>query len=499
MCLPARLRRVGGTLRTWGKVVLSLGFGLAFAQCPLGPVGTSFLLGGSPDTLQLVVGRVTFLLVLMLVASLRVPDMSRTKEAARASVVCCAFGVASFALRLAGPLYGQLAALLLATGLQGVALGAFMRAWLPMLSDVFSAEGRATCVLTFAGSFLLTIPPSILLGLADLSLSNGLLIMLPVVAGACLFVARLLVPTGSLRAGADSDPFRVSGGVGTLLLTQGVTWGLGPSLAVSLGFGSGFGREVSWVAISLCYAALLCLGAAALRHFPSVGTARFGLILRWVVSFTGIGWAFVPVACVAFPRAASVMVVMVFLTQIVMVILLIVESSAESGFELRVVALHYVPLFMGAACAGALLSGPLLQQASAGMGQSAMSTIATVLVFCSVPQLPGRASSASTLSFGEDVESDSESASVEDRAAGVAVACGLTSREREVLACILRGEGREEIADVLSISVWTVKNHVRSIYAKTGSHSVGELLALAYGGAARGHASGVHGDRPYRV
>jgi two-component system, NarL family, response regulator len=45
---------------------------------------------------------------------------------------------------------------------------------------------------------------------------------------------------------------------------------------------------------------------------------------------------------------------------------------------------------------------------------------------------------------------------------------GLTAREREVLALIVRGLGNKQIAGELHIAEYTVKNHVKSILSKLG-------------------------------
>jgi DNA-binding CsgD family transcriptional regulator len=54
----------------------------------------------------------------------------------------------------------------------------------------------------------------------------------------------------------------------------------------------------------------------------------------------------------------------------------------------------------------------------------------------------------------------------------------LTDREREVLALLTQGLGTEEIAQSLSISPSTVRNHVQSILHKLDVHS--RLEAVAY-------------------
>lgn len=54
----------------------------------------------------------------------------------------------------------------------------------------------------------------------------------------------------------------------------------------------------------------------------------------------------------------------------------------------------------------------------------------------------------------------------------------LTSREREVLQSILEGRQPHSIAHQLSISVHTVRNHLKNIYRKVGVSSREELFAL---------------------
>jgi len=55
----------------------------------------------------------------------------------------------------------------------------------------------------------------------------------------------------------------------------------------------------------------------------------------------------------------------------------------------------------------------------------------------------------------------------------------LTDREREVLALMVRGFSNRKIADYLTISASTVKNHVSSILAKLNVSSRSEAVGLA--------------------
>jgi DNA-binding CsgD family transcriptional regulator len=56
-------------------------------------------------------------------------------------------------------------------------------------------------------------------------------------------------------------------------------------------------------------------------------------------------------------------------------------------------------------------------------------------------------------------------------------AYGLTARERDVCREVIRGRSTAEIADRLFISTNTVQDHLKSMFAKVGVRSRGELTA----------------------
>jgi DNA-binding NarL/FixJ family response regulator len=53
----------------------------------------------------------------------------------------------------------------------------------------------------------------------------------------------------------------------------------------------------------------------------------------------------------------------------------------------------------------------------------------------------------------------------------------LSQREREVLEHLAQGVSYKEIADVLSVSIDTVRVHIKGIYGKLHVHSRGEAVA----------------------
>ena len=56
---------------------------------------------------------------------------------------------------------------------------------------------------------------------------------------------------------------------------------------------------------------------------------------------------------------------------------------------------------------------------------------------------------------------------------------GLTPREAEVVRCASQGHSLEKTAELLGVSVNTVRTHNRSAYAKMDVHSRQEIIELA--------------------
>lgn len=61
-----------------------------------------------------------------------------------------------------------------------------------------------------------------------------------------------------------------------------------------------------------------------------------------------------------------------------------------------------------------------------------------------------------------------------------AVECGFTSRELEVLSCLLQGRTAEEIAASLHISRRTVEKHKENMMRKANLHNLAQLIELGH-------------------
>ena len=63
-----------------------------------------------------------------------------------------------------------------------------------------------------------------------------------------------------------------------------------------------------------------------------------------------------------------------------------------------------------------------------------------------------------------------------ENASAIADAYGLTDRERMVTEQVARGRSTNEIADHLHLSAYTVQDHLKSIFEKSGTSSRGALV-----------------------
>jgi DNA-binding CsgD family transcriptional regulator len=59
-------------------------------------------------------------------------------------------------------------------------------------------------------------------------------------------------------------------------------------------------------------------------------------------------------------------------------------------------------------------------------------------------------------------------------------AYGLTEREQELTRLVLQGQSTAEIAAELVISVYTVQQHLKNIFDKTGVHSRRDLVTRVF-------------------
>ncbi|MFC0449283.1 helix-turn-helix transcriptional regulator, partial [Rhodococcus jostii] len=62
----------------------------------------------------------------------------------------------------------------------------------------------------------------------------------------------------------------------------------------------------------------------------------------------------------------------------------------------------------------------------------------------------------------------------------IAMAYGLSPRECHLTALCIQGRSTREMAHAMSLSVYTIQDHMKSIFDKTGVRSRGELVGQIF-------------------
>lgn len=118
---------------------------------------------------------------------------------------------------------------------------------------------------------------------------------------------------------------------------------------------------------------------------------------------------------------------------------------------------------------GAAIAAPIAQNAGLSTAANAMAYV----VLCAAIVLLARLSRPRSSRGDAGRERIGMAQAVEE----LARERGLTPRETEVLAFLVRGYDRTYIGSVLHVGPETVKTHIRHVYDKFGIHSIAELLA----------------------
>ena len=272
-------------------------------------------------------------------------------------------------------------------------------------------------------------------------------------------------------------PYRLTPYEVSLLCSFAVTWGLSAAVLMS-GEPGGLSAAPTWVV-----GVLVAMAVAALFARGSEEATSFGRLVRWSVALAAAAWASVPVLSQIAGGAVPPLLEAVLMMQGIAMSLFSVEMCRERGMVTVVtITLNYA--LVAAAGAAATLVGLATRYWLDGPLMWEVLALAAALASASVvPFLPssrsGAAAFADSVIPGESSAEQTAASRVEEVAAKYA----LTARERDVMARAARGMKAQEIADELGLSVWTVKDYLKSVYEKCGVHGATELVVLVTGPA----------------
>lgn len=477
---------------------LAAGYACYLAYFPIGTLGAVYLGQVAPEWGDILLARSLFLLSTILAirgwASVRADGFSGPAQAARVRA-SFALVVASFPVLFGASraMPGVWAACLFAV-LFGASTSAPKLGWYEAFQHVYEHEGRTRCVADVAACFLAAAVPIALMPVMRLGPAPSACVLagLAALSWACFeAMSRGLARERPARGAArPSEPrraeYRATRYTLAVLVSFGFAWGMSFTLTVTLGYGQGDAQAAVVMAAGLASSAAVI---AAFTRVRAVRRMRFGMLLRLVIAAVGAAWALMAFVAALSPVAACLACSVVYILESTIMILFIAEICTDYHLTACVVTGVHFGTFVLSSLAGAAvywLAFTLLDGPSALALVGGLAAAAFLLV---VPFLPSRGSSAGAFAMESLPDDGARGDSVEAAVRSLCARAALTSRESEVLGGIVAGMSRERIAEELSLSVYTVKNHMASVYAKAGVHGRSELLALVYGVGADDAAS----------
>lgn len=462
----------------WRSTLICLGYGCFLATYTGVPMGSSVLTGWQETLLSQFV-----FLAGMALGALALGSFVRRQNAAVDPLIGAVFyavvGVLCLVAEraLAGQALDPYSACALSM-VFGLASSFPLLFWYDRLLEVCRNAGRTRCIVLLAVSDLVSTVAFIALGLLLQGLADaGFFIMIAVVVitAVCQAVLKRFPINAKLACASprSKESYRLTVYSTSMLVCLGAAWGLACCMFP-------FIEKTGLPGISMLVAlaiAVIVLAAVIILVRAFAGR-RFGALIRFSVGASGVVLAALPLLYAFAPQAFYPFGQFLFLLIEVSVAFFSINICAEKGLHASTVMPKNYALFLAAACVMAvafwlsqvLVGGHAAFEVIALLGAGA---VAAVILF-----LPSRESDAVAFTLDTLPENASLEDRMAERRANMVAKYGLLDREAEVLELLFRGMTRQQIADELHLSVWTIKDRVSAIYEKTGAHSYKELVSL---------------------
>lgn len=510
-----RVNAEEGAPRVRRPVAMSLcvGFGAFLAYLPTGPVGTALIssLVSREEVIPLARGAF-FLIFALVLLGLKAGNARDVLH--RTSWNLCAYIslFLSVALELiVGSVGMPDVGAVIGSALSGAASAVLSIGWLEGFFALYRARGKGACVIALATCSLVSVllsPVQQLFGSSGwvrVIGSWGTLVLLCLVCHR--YVAHVVIGSrdfpstvpagqgigGSGRPGDEqhggagivpSGEFRASVYIGAVGLSFGFVWMTSCSLAARLGFGQRFGDGPFWGIVLA--GVLVNLGVIILCQVaPQAIERKFGRTLRWVIAIIGVAWSFIPALSDVFPASACFLCALVYTLVTTFVALLVIELCEQRNVTVCAVAGTLSVLFVSGLVVGIVVYGTIMGLSALGYDDHVCCSLvcgaSAATLFLTMPFLPSIRSEAIDLSRDRLPENEGFEERLELEKHALFEKAGLTPREIAIVELIVLGRTRAQIAEELSLSQSTVKNHVTSINRKLGVNSGRELSALVLG------------------
>lgn len=464
-------------------VSLVVGYASYLAYYPLGSLGAAYLGQVTDSWESILAARMLFMsstvCVILAWMALRADGLSTARWGTRTRI-SFALTAVCFATLFATQGLGHET---LRACLFGIALGAATATpklgWYEAFQSVYENEGRAKCVVDIGACFLLAAVPIAtmpLMAMGPLATGAVLVALVGISWAAFEVMARKQVaPACEIprRTSYHATPFTRA-----ILLCFGLVWGMSFTLTITLGYG---GEESSPLGVLVAGLGVSAALMMAFAHSGAIEKVRFGMLLRVVIVATGCAWAFMATIASVAPSAACFLCSLAYIIQGAIMILFIAEIATDYHLSTCVVTGMHYGTFILATLVGCAAYWALFTSLDAPTATALVSALCVTGSLATIPFLPSKSSKAGVFAMDRLPNDGTYEDQVAVTRESIATKAGLTEREAEVLGCIIDGMTREQIAEELSVSVYTVKNPTARIYAKVGVHSRNELVSLAYG------------------
>lgn len=280
----------------------------------------------------------------------------------------------------------------------------------------------------------------------------------------------------SFAPGGNAEAYRLSIYSGTVLACLGFTWGTAQAASIVILQANMSPSTMATFFIN--FAILLALAFAMQLHHPR-DNMRFGSFIRLSIVLCGGAAASIPLVVALSSSLLHSLCSLVIITAEMAVFAFSIDLSCKEGKSLASVFASNFLLFAGAIC---LASAFFLAAFSLLDGQYAwwaVSMVSVWAVLAVIPFLPSRSSDAVVFALKELPEDEGYEANVMLMRDRMAQKYALSEGESAVLNLLLQGKNRNQIAEEMFLSSWTIKARISSIYKKCGIHSYKELVQLA--------------------
>ena len=463
---------------TWGVVLVCLGYGLFLGAIPTAPSDAS---PSSGLTLALAITFAFHIGIALGCLGLLALDRRQGVQIAPLPgaisyvtiTLLCIFVGRALPAAATGPVIYVILALVM-----GCAASCVMAFYYERVLAICVARGRAACVATLVA--------------AELVCLLGAYVMLGFLAGevfpaiafdtvVCVIgaaICQVLLSVGEKPAVPARDPategseYHLTRHSVPMLACLGVAWGL-----VSSSLLCPFVEPLPAWSMALVGVLTLAAGIVLVRAITH-GIIMFGGLVRLAIVVAGTVLVLSPVLLRLAPLAFFTICPVVFVFTEIALALFTIDICRENCLPvLRVMPKNYA-VFIGAGSLAGALFGAFHIWMETQLAWELVAAVSAIAVFSIIPLLPSRSSDAVVFTLAELPENEGYEDYVLRRRAKLAIKYALTDREAETLELMLRGMTRNQIADELCLSPWTIKHRIAAIYEKCGVHSYKGLMGL---------------------